>query len=606
MDFSSMQELLERLKLIASFFPEGAEFSAYLTSQQGESFYGLDYEELAEKYEQFRGEVKSISTSCSGPNGRTVNLRFRFAKESEQAEGQYAIAGSSSFQNHQFDQMLRGEWQPLTEEDHDRYRMISKLLGLVKEYKEVEEEIAREEAQARRKIGRNGQNTPARQPFVNNPLTTIKERFEFDPGVPTHVLVQLLEDLSTEFLEDAPFNIRLITSDGEPYSDIGTRGLVRFFERRRGLVHKVMMDAATPQGELVDMVLLFGPQAPRLNAEVEVTSGRAKDIQRVIRQQLLAEVRDFPQQPPRAQTQAQESNRPPSGKPAMIHEMFRFDEEYFSLDKVLRLLTHISSRFLQKAAPSVFLSTTQGKTYPALTTRQLRAVFKHHQRDVSFLLFGMNQARTGQTFSLMFQFQAPGHEAYGSLSMMWGTHDTHALIKAMIWEELRLRSYRSNEGPQISVSKAAPPVELEGDQMLVDPVFQGRGFEIDRKQIMIVMPLEAYWSDPLWEFLDEKLRQTNRGGLRAKALFSEDVLEETWASINESHTIIADLTYKHPDVFYKIGIAQTLGKYIILITQHARDIPHDFRHFPHIVYDNNAEGLQKLEVALIRLLAEAS
>jgi hypothetical protein len=58
--------------------------------------------------------------------------------------------------------------------------------------------------------------------------------------------------------------------------------------------------------------------------------------------------------------------------------------------------------------------------------------------------------------------------------------------------------------------------------------------------------------------------------------------------------VIADLTYKRPDVFYKLGVAHTLGKRILIISQHGRDIPKDFEQFSLVVYDNNIRGLELL------------
>ena len=118
------------------------------------------------------------------------------------------------------------------------------------------------------------------------------------------------------------------------------------------------------------------------------------------------------------------------------------------------------------------------------------------------------------------------------------------------------------------------------------------------------MPLEAYWSDPLWETLQDIIKEAGLEALRSEAMFSPNVLEKDWQAINESPILIADLTYKHPDVFYKVGIALTLGKRILLLSQHDRDIPADFQRFPHIVYDNNYEGLPQLRQAMLEVLKD--
>lgn len=61
-----------------------------------------------------------------------------------------------------------------------------------------------------------------------------------------------------------------------------------------------------------------------------------------------------------------------------------------------------------------------------------------------------------------------------------------------------------------------------------------------------------------------------------------------------SAVIVCDLSTKNPNVFYEAGIAHTLGKEVILITQSADDVPFDLRSIRYIPYLNNAEGRGKL------------
>jgi hypothetical protein len=61
-------------------------------------------------------------------------------------------------------------------------------------------------------------------------------------------------------------------------------------------------------------------------------------------------------------------------------------------------------------------------------------------------------------------------------------------------------------------------------------------------------------------------------------------------------------TGRNPNVFYEIGIAHTLGREVILITQNAEDIPFDLRHLRYVRYLNNAEGRQALFDALEKRL----
>ena len=68
--------------------------------------------------------------------------------------------------------------------------------------------------------------------------------------------------------------------------------------------------------------------------------------------------------------------------------------------------------------------------------------------------------------------------------------------------------------------------------------------------------------------------------------------------IDRSRVVICDCTGRNPNVFYEIGIAHTLGREVILITQADADIPFDLRHLRYVKYLNNAEGRAVLRAAL--------
>jgi hypothetical protein len=69
--------------------------------------------------------------------------------------------------------------------------------------------------------------------------------------------------------------------------------------------------------------------------------------------------------------------------------------------------------------------------------------------------------------------------------------------------------------------------------------------------------------------------------------------------ISTSKVIICDLSGKNPNVFYEAGIAHTLGKEVILITQHDGDVPFDLRPLRYIPYHNNGEGRQALAAKIV-------
>jgi hypothetical protein len=87
--------------------------------------------------------------------------------------------------------------------------------------------------------------------------------------------------------------------------------------------------------------------------------------------------------------------------------------------------------------------------------------------------------------------------------------------------------------------------------------------------------------------------------IRADNIYdNRPIIEDIWQRINEARIVISELTGKNPNVFYETGIAHTVGKEVILLTQSMDDVPFDLRHLRCIVYDYTPRGVQTLETNL--------
>lgn len=85
------------------------------------------------------------------------------------------------------------------------------------------------------------------------------------------------------------------------------------------------------------------------------------------------------------------------------------------------------------------------------------------------------------------------------------------------------------------------------------------------------------------------------------------VLEKIKKQIVDADMIIADITGRNPNVFYELGLADALGKKVVLITQDAvTDVPTDIRHLEFIRYDldRDIEFLSKLDNAIFHVFVE--
>ena len=87
------------------------------------------------------------------------------------------------------------------------------------------------------------------------------------------------------------------------------------------------------------------------------------------------------------------------------------------------------------------------------------------------------------------------------------------------------------------------------------------------------------------------------------------IIQDIFELIYCSSIVIVDFSGKNPNVFYEVGIAHTLGKHVIPITQHIGDVPFDLIHHRVIPYLNNKEGLDELKRRIeerLRVLKEQS
>lgn len=561
--FASVEVLVERLRATMKFFPKGRSFSAYATDQQGQRHYGLDYDELLAKFGQGDQGLANLKAACGDELGRSVNLSLE--QSDTDLSGQFVVVAATKYGQREIIRTLQGTWEPLSVEEQQRRRRISTLVLALRRH------TGRREREQHFPPTRTTESAPPTEELRVDKFPLLYDSFLFDQDLAPEVFAHVLNQLSEHFFQQVPFYVRAVDREGEPYGDIGVEGAEEFLDERRQDLRRLYAEVHAPRAEWMTLQLEFGEEPKDYRVELEVSSRRNKQIQATIRDSL------------------EQGPAPSIGRASMIHELFSFDDATFSLEKVIRLLRSLSTRFLQQEMITGFLSTRRGETYPGLHLKMLKQLYQQHIGEVSFLLFGVNQAETGRTFSLMFQFAGHGQSPHGSLSMMWGSHGTHQAIRALIWKELALGPYRGGESEYRLTS---------GREMLVKPQFKARDVERVPLTALVVMPLEAYWSDSLWEQLRDLLHQRGIEAKRAPLLYEPSAREATWTLINQAELLIADLTYKHPSVFYWLGVAQALGHQCLIISQHDRDIPEDLLEFPSLVYTNSLEGMQALETFL--------
>jgi len=118
------------------------------------------------------------------------------------------------------------------------------------------------------------------------------------------------------------------------------------------------------------------------------------------------------------------------------------------------------------------------------------------------------------------------------------------------------------------------------------------GVEAD---LIAVMTPFAPEFEPVFQAIGQAAGLVGYRTLRAKDIWQHSaVIQDVFALIFQAHIVVCDFTGRNPNVFYEAGIAHTLGKHVVPITQSAGDIPFDLQHHRYLTYLNNNEGREAL------------
>jgi hypothetical protein len=84
------------------------------------------------------------------------------------------------------------------------------------------------------------------------------------------------------------------------------------------------------------------------------------------------------------------------------------------------------------------------------------------------------------------------------------------------------------------------------------------------------------------------------------------VVQDVFSLIFRAQVVVVDFSTKNPNVMYETGIAHTLGKHVVPITQSMDDVPFDLHHHRILRYLPNSEGLTQLRSRLAMRLAQVA
>ena len=272
-------------------------------------------------------------------------------------------------------------------------------------------------------------------------------------------------------------------------------------------------------------------------------------------------------------------------------------QNFFSFDSaieiraIVEVLESISKDFFSLKPPNINVMAAD-ETLADLELNNVEKHFNNNREKINLIDFSFSEK--DKFFHIISQFKNEFIGPNGNYTIRLNDKKVNKDLSLNLESELNL-------GPQkiIQMGKA-----LTDDAMIIRPIHKVREFKVRRNYCFVLMPFSELWSDTIWQSIKKITGDEGFEVKRADDLYGHDVLDDIWVSINEASIIIADVTSRNPNVFYEVGIAHTVGKKVILLTQTEADIPFDFNRYRHLIYGEDMNDLTELESSLPHFLSE--
>jgi hypothetical protein len=182
----------------------------------------------------------------------------------------------------------------------------------------------------------------------------------------------------------------------------------------------------------------------------------------------------------------------------------------------------------------------------------------------------------------------------------WEMNRTHWAIKDVdLAEALAGGGYPPVLPPRVVPDRAGPSY---GQPLSVLPkVFAIPRVSQDPRLVALMMPF-----DPAFDEVSGAVRRAcERAGLsceRVDDVWDEStIIQEIFNLVYRSSVVIVDLSGRNSNVMYEAGIAHTMGRDVVPISQ-SGEIPFDLAHHRALNYTQDATGLEKMTEKLERRL----
>jgi hypothetical protein len=130
------------------------------------------------------------------------------------------------------------------------------------------------------------------------------------------------------------------------------------------------------------------------------------------------------------------------------------------------------------------------------------------------------------------------------------------------------------------------------------------GLKVNPWAVFVLMPFRPQF-DGTYQIIRDVASRWGFRVLRADEIAGPGrITDQILTAIQTSGLILADITETNPNVLYEVGMAHTLGKETVLLSQSIHDIPFDVAAVRVTIYDNTVTGAANLAKNLNLIFAE--
>lgn len=150
--------------------------------------------------------------------------------------------------------------------------------------------------------------------------------------------------------------------------------------------------------------------------------------------------------------------------------------------------------------------------------------------------------------------------------------------------------------------KFQPPQIIEKELTYLGQLIEKEISIIIRKKCFVIMPFSHEDLNVVYkDFVKPNIEKLSIDCVRGDDIFGENIImDDIIKAIGDANILVADLTYRNPNVFYELGIAHAKYKKVLMLAQSIDDVPFDLRHRRICLYKYTPRGCKELEIEIVK------